>query len=148
MATGSVVVEQASGPSVVAAKAKPAPESVSEATKAVEKDASANDDAGNDQDTLPDLDDELYEEILDEVEAFEYSDNGETSLYCTVLYFLEWQLTTCYRRGYMYRRGSASSAAATTRCWHQSVRHGEHHERENDGAQAVHRIWRQDTQLS
>jgi hypothetical protein len=83
MATGSVVVEQASGPSVVAAKAKPAPESAFEATQAMENDASANDDAGDEQDTLPDLDDELYEEILDEVEAFEYSENGETGLYCT-----------------------------------------------------------------
>lgn len=83
MATGSVVVEQASEPSIVAAKARPPPDGASEATKAMEHDASVNDEDGNDQDTFPDLDDELYEEILDEVEAFEYSENGKTGFHCS-----------------------------------------------------------------
>lgn len=74
-------MQDAAPPSAVAARGEHAPDGAPEATDAGdEHDAPAQEDSDDEDEGGVWETASLYEEILDEVEAFEYSDNGEYGL--------------------------------------------------------------------
>lgn len=132
--SGPVAVHDAAPLPVMGAE-RTAAEGVSATANLEAKDEDANA-ADKDNDDDDDDDDgavwdtaSLYEEILDEVSAFEYSANGA---YLTMRRHI-WQLIWNHRRRDLHCRRGKGTASATARGWRKPICFGKHHQREDDG---------------